>query len=123
MLMLNKQVSVIMMKKDNNGKYLSKLNKDAKKILTAAFGGVTISTGSGTWLDSGVLFEDKNYIFHCNYTDKLTDKQKAALIEVIKMEFLRGDQKAVSIMLGSSLAILDRGDLKQLESEFQEIRA
>lgn len=123
MLMLNKQVSVIMMKKDNNGKYLSKLNEDAKKILTAAFGGVTISTGSGTWLDSGVLFEDKNYIFHCNYADKLTDQQKAALIEVIKMEFLRGDQKAVSIMFESSLTILDRGDLKQLESEFQEIRA
>lgn len=123
MLILDKQVSIIMMKKDNSGKYLSKLNKDAKKILTAAFGGVTVSNGSGTWLDSGVLFEDRNYIFHCNYAGKLTDDQKAALVEVIKMEFLRGDQKAVSILFGSSLAILDRSDLKQLETEFKEIRA
>ena len=39
MMILDKKISVILMKKDNEGHYLSKLNKKAKKILTEAFGG------------------------------------------------------------------------------------
>lgn len=123
MLMLDKQVSIILMKKDNQGHYFSNLSKNAKRILTAAFGGVTISNGSGTWLDRGTLYEDKNYIYSCNYANSLTNEQKAALIEVIKMEFLEGEQEAVSLMFGTSLAILDRSDLKQLETQISKIRA
>ena len=39
MMILDKKVSVILMKKDNEGRYLSKLNKKAINILTEAFGG------------------------------------------------------------------------------------
>ena len=116
MMILNKQVSIILMKKDNNGKYLSALNKKAKIILSKGFGGVTITRGSGTWVDNNNLYEDKNYIYHMNYAGKFTNAQKSALIDVINMEFLEGKQLAVSVMFGTSLVILERSDLDKLDT-------
>lgn len=118
MMILDKKVSVILMKKDNEGRYLSQLNKKAKKILTEAFGGATIVPASGTWVDNGKTYEDKNYIVSCNYANKLTSKQLSAFLTVVKMEFLKGKQFSVSVILGQSLYILDRSDLKQLENIF-----
>ena len=92
MMILDKKVSVILMKKDNEGRYLSKLNKKAKKILTEAFGGATIVPASGTWVDNGKPYKDKNYIVSCNYANRLTSKQLSAFLTVVKMEFLKGKQ-------------------------------
>lgn len=118
MMILDKKVSVILMKKDNEGHYLSKLNKKAINILTGAFGGATITSASGTWLNNGKVYKDRSYIVGCNYTKKLTNKQLSAFLTVIKMEFLEGKQFSVSIILGQSLYILDRNDLTQLENIF-----
>ena len=118
MMILDKKISVILMKKDNEGRYLSELNKKAKKILTEAFGGTTIVSASGTWVDNGKTYEDKNYIVSCNYANRLTSKQLSAFLTVVKMEFLKGKQLSVSVILGQSLYILDRNDLKQLENIF-----
>ena len=118
MMILDKKVSVILMKKDNEGRYLSKLNKKAINILTEAFGGTTITSASGTWADNGKIYKDKSYIISCIYAKKLTSKQLGAFLTVVKMEFLEGKQLSVSVVLGQSLYILDRSDLKQLENIF-----
>lgn len=114
MLILDKQVSILMMKKDNNGRYLSSLNKQAKKILTEAFGGVTITSASGTWLNNKQLYEDSSYEFTCNYAKSLTMKQLKAFISVINLEFKKGGQLAVSVFVGSTLYIIEPGDLQAL---------
>ena len=118
MMILDKKVSVILMKKGNEGRYLSKLNKKAINILTEAFGGATITSTSGTWADNGKVYKDKSYIVSCNYAKKLTSTQLGAFLTVVKMEFLEGKQLSVSVVLGQSLYILDRSDLKQLENVF-----
>ena len=118
MLILDKQVSVLMMKKDNNGRYLSKLNKKATSVLTEAFGGATIESTSGTWLNGSKLYTDRSYKVTCNYAKKLTDKQLKALLTVIRMEFLQGGQQAVSVVSNGTLYILERSDLNKLENIF-----
>lgn len=116
MIILNEQVSIILMDQDNNGHSLKKLNKWAKKELTEAFGGVTIEAGAGTWLENKNLYEDKNHIYKCNYSEHLTPQQNRSLLKVIKCEFVQGKQEAVSVMNGTQLVILERSDLKQLTS-------
>lgn len=118
MLILDKQVSVLMMKKDNDGRYLSKLNKKATSVLTEAFGGATIENTSGTWLNGSKLYTDRSYKITCNYAKKLTAKQLKALLTVIRMEFLQGRQQAVSVVSNGTLYILERSDLNQLENIF-----
>lgn len=112
MLFLDKQVTVMLMDYDNGGKSLDKLNSWAKKTLTAAFGGVTIVSARGTWLDGNTLYEDKSKLYQCNYGGQLTTEQTEALLQVIKAEFGQGKQEAVSIMFDFKLAIIDRTDVQ-----------
>lgn len=112
MLFLDKQVTLMMMDYDNDGNSLQELNKRAKKALTAAFGGVTIVDGTGTWLQGSKLYQDKNKLYQCNYSGNLTEEQKQALLRVIQAEFTQGKQEAVSVMYGHKLAIIDQNDVK-----------
>lgn len=115
MIILDKQVRIFMMDKDNKGNDLSALNSKAKKQLTKVFGGLTITKAAGTWIDAGKLYEDSSYIFSCSYSGKLTDEQASAVIEVVKAELNKGKQQAVSIMFYNKLLIVTKEDLKQLE--------
>ena len=115
MLILDKQVSILMMNKDNQKNSLSKLNRQAKEILTKAFGGVTVEKTSGTWIDEGVLYKDESQKISCNYAEKLTLDQIRAFITVINLEFKKGKQNAVSIFVGSTLYIIEPNDLRTVE--------
>lgn len=123
MLILDKQVSILMMDEDNKKKSLSKLNTQAKKILTEAFGGVTVEKTSGTWVDKGVLYEDKSQKFSCNYAKKLTLDQLRAFMTVINLEFKKGKQHAVSIFVGSTLYIIEPDDLRSLAHTLAKVGA
>lgn len=117
MIILNNQLKIFMMQKDNDGRDLSDLNAKAKKQLTQAFNGLTITNAEGTWIDGDQLYIDKSYIYSCSYSGKLTATQTSAVIDVIKDELNKGKQQAVSIMLNGTLYILDAGDL----DNFKEI--
>lgn len=110
MIILDHKLSIYMMKKDNYGRDLSEINNQAKEILTSAFGGLTVTSAEGLWLDDR-LFVDENYIFTCNYSGKLYKGQISAVLEVIKAELSKGRQQAVSIMLDNTMYILEGRDL------------
>lgn len=115
MIILNHKLSIFMMDKDNDGRDLSDLNTKAKKLLTSAFGGLTITKAEGLWFDDERLYTDESHIFTCNYSGKLYDTQKTAFLNVIKDELSKGRQAAVSIMLDDTLCILDGSDLDELK--------
>lgn len=123
MLILDKQVSILMMNKDNKKNSLSKLNKQAKEILTEAFGGVTVEKTSGTWIDEGVLYKDESQKISCNYAKKLTLDQIRAFMTVINLEFKKGKQNAVSIFVGSTLYIVEPNDLRTMEHIIAKVGA
>lgn len=111
MLFLDKQVSIAMMAKDNNGKDLKALNDECEKILCESFGGVTVSDGHGSWTKDGKLYKDKNFIFAMNYSGKLNKSEVDSLCKVINKEFKDGGQLAVSVWVNNSLMIIDKKDL------------
>ena len=123
MLILDKQVSILMMNKDNQKNSLSKLNRQAKEILTKAFGGVTVEKTSGTWIDEGVLYKDESQKISCNYAKKLTLDQMRAFMTVINLEFKKGKQNAVSIFVGSTLYIIEPNDLRTVEHIIAKVGA
>ena len=123
MLILDKQVSILMMNKDNQKNSLSKLNRQAKEILTKAFGGVTVEKTSGTWIDEGVLYKDESQKISCNYAEKLTLDQMRAFMTVINLEFKKGKQNAVSIFVGSTLYIIEPNDLRTVEHIIAKVGA
>ena len=102
------------MDKDNDGRDLSALNTKAKKLLTSAFGGLTVTKAEGLWFDDERLYVDESHIFTCNYSGKLYDTQRKAFIDVIKSELSKGRQQAVSIMIDDTMLILDGADLDEL---------
>lgn len=123
MLILDKQVSILMMNKDNQKNSLSKLNRQAKEILTKAFGGVTVEKTSGTWIDEGVLYKDESQKISCNYAEKLTLDQMRAFMTVINLEFKKGKQNAVSVFVGSTLYIIEPNDLRTIEHIIAKVGA
>lgn len=118
MLKLNKSLSIYLMKKDNDKKDLSSLNKNIIKNLSSAFGGATVVDGQGYWVDNDTLYKDDNIIVTCNYSD-LSNEMKASFLKAIKLEFEKGNQLAVSVELNGELYILDNiEDIKKLTKLF-----
>lgn len=118
MMILDNSISILMMKEDNNGNNLAKLNEKAKKILTNTFGGMTVEKAAGTWLDNGILYQDQSYKFTCNFKGVLNAAQTQAIKQVLELEFKEGGQLAVSILRNSKLMIVEEKDL--VTSEFEK---
>lgn len=106
MLKLNNSLSIYLMKKDNNGKDLTKLNNGIIKEFSDTFGGCTVVNGKGYWVDNDTLYKDDNIIAKCNYSELSKDMIKAFL-NAINKEFKEGKQLAVSVELNSCLYILE----------------
>lgn len=118
MLKLNNSLNIYLMKKDNDKKDLSKLNNDIIKNLSSAFGGCTVVTGKGYWVDKGQLYKDDNIIAQCNYSELSTEMENTFL-NAIKLEFEKGKQLAVSVELNGQLYILENlSDIEKLSKLF-----
>ena len=118
MLKLNKSLSIYLMKKDNDKKDLSKLNKDIIKNLASAFGGATVVDGQGYWVNNDTLYKDDNIIVTCNYSE-LSKEMKNTFLNTIKLELEKGKQLAVSVELNKQLYILQSiEDIKELSKLF-----
>ena len=109
MLLLEKNVKLIVMNKDNDGKDLSELNKKIITLLTKTFGGATVSESFGTWEDREKLYQDPNKVIQCNY-HHLDGSMVKNIYEAIQMELKQGKQEAVSLLLNDKLAIIEPTD-------------
>lgn len=115
MLKLNNSVSIYLMKKDNNGKDLTKLNNGIIKDLSVTFGGCTVVNGKGYWVDNDTLYRDDNIIAKCNYSE-LSKDMINAFMNAINKEFKEGNQLAVSVELNKYLYILEnQKDIKKIK--------
>lgn len=115
MLKLNNSVSIYLMKKDNNGKDLTKLNNGIIKDLSVTFGGCTVVNGKGYWVDNDTLYRDDNIIAKCNYSE-LSKDMINAFMNAINKEFKEGNQLAVSVELNKCLYILEnQKDIKKIK--------
>ena len=114
MLKLKNSVSIYLMKKDNDKKDLSKLNKDIIKNLASAFGGATVVDGQGYWVNNDTLYKDDNIIVTCNYSE-LSKEMENTFLNAIELEFEKGKQLAVSVELNGKLYILENlSDIEKL---------
>lgn len=109
MLLLEKNVKLIIMNRDNNGNDLSKLNKNIIKLLTTTFGGTTVSESFGTWEDSNKMYKDPNKVVQCNY-HRLDNGMIKKIYQAIEMEMKEGKQEAVSLLVNDKLAIIEPAD-------------
>lgn len=115
MLKLNNSLSIYLMKKDNSGKDLTKLNNDIIKNLSDTFGGCTVVNGKGYWVDNDTLYKDDNIIAKCNYLE-LSKDMINAFLNAINKEFKEGKQLAVSVELNLCLYILEnQKDIKKIK--------
>lgn len=120
MLKLNNSLSIYLMKKDNNGKDLTKLNNGIIKELLDAFGGATVVDGQGYWVDNDTLYKDDNIIVKCNYSE-LSNEMKINFLKAIKDEFEKAQQLAVSVELNGELYILENiKDVEKLSKLIQK---
>lgn len=106
MLKLNNSLSIYLMKKDNSGKDLTKLNNGIIKELSDTFGGCTVVNGQGYWIDNDILYKDDIIIAKCNYSE-LSKNMINAFLNAINKEFKEGKQLAVSVELNKCLYILE----------------
>lgn len=112
MLLLEKNVKLIIMNQDNDGKDLSNLNKKIVDLLTKSFGGTTVSSTYGTWSDNKQTYEDPNKTVQCNY-HQLTMQNMKDLFQAVQLEFNEGHQEAVSLLVNDKLAIIEKSDTQQ----------
>jgi hypothetical protein len=112
MLLLEKNVKLIIMNRDNDGKDLSNLNKKIVDLLTKSFGGTTVSSTYGTWSDNKQTYEDPNKTVQCNY-HQLTIQNMKDLFQAVQLEFNEGRQEAVSLLVNDKLAIIEKSDTQQ----------
>lgn len=120
MLLLEKNVKLIIMNQDNDGKDLSKLNQNIISLLTKSFGGTTVSATYGTWQDSTNTYEDPNKTIQCNYHN-LTKDNMQDIYKAIQLEFNEGGQEAVSLLVNDKLAIIEKTDTQQDVFNFMNI--
>ena len=112
MLLLEKNVKLIIMNRDNDGKDLSDLNKKIVDLLTKSFGGTTVSATYGTWSDESKTYEDPNKTVQCNY-HHLSEQNMVDLFRAVRLEFDEGRQEAVSLLVNDKLAIIEKSDSRQ----------
>ena len=112
MLLLEKNVKLIIMNQDNDGKDLSNLNKKIVDLLTKSFGGTTVSSTYGTWSDNKQTYQDPNKTVQCNY-HHLSEQNMKDLFHAIQLEFNEGKQEAVSLIVNDKLAIIEKTDTQQ----------
>ena len=112
MLLLEKNVKLIIMNQDNNGKDLGNLNKKIVDLLTKSFGGTTVSSTYGTWSDSERTYQDPNKTVQCNY-HHLSEQNMVDLFQAVQLEFDEGSQEAVSLLVNDKLAIIEKSDSQQ----------
>ena len=120
MLLLEKNVKLIIMNQDNDGKDLSKLNQNIISLLTKSFGGTTVSATYGTWQDSTNTYEDPNKTIQCNYHTLTIDNMRD-IYKAIQLEFNEGKQEAVSLLVNDKLAIIEKTDTQQDVFNFMNI--
>lgn len=120
MLLLEKNIKLIIMNQDNDGKDLSKLNKNIISLLTKSFGGTTVSATYGTWQDNTNTYEDPNKTIQCNY-HSLTMNNMQDIYKAIQLEFNEGGQEAVSLLVNDKLAIIEKTDTQQDVFNFMNI--
>lgn len=109
MLLLEKNVKLIVMNKDNDGNDLSELNKKIIKLLTSTFGGTTVSKSYGTWEDNNKIYQDPNKVIQCNY-HHLDGNMVKNVYKAVLMELKQGKQEAVSLLINDKLAIIEPTD-------------
>lgn len=109
MLLLEKNVKLIVMNKDNDGNDLSKLNEKIIKLLTNTFGGTTVSESFGTWEDNNQIYQDPNKVVQCNY-HHLNGNMIKNVYKAVQMELQQGNQEAVSLLVNDKLAIIEPTD-------------
>lgn len=109
MLLLEKNVKLIIMNKDNEGNDLSKLNNKIIKLLTSTFGGTTVSESFGTWEDNNKIYQDPNKVIQCNY-HHLDGNMIKNVFKAVQMELQQGNQEAVSLLVNDKLAIIEPTD-------------
>ena len=109
MLLLEKNVKLIVMNKDNDGNDLSKLNEKIIKLLTNTFGGTTVSESFGTWEDNNKIYQDPNKVIQCNY-HQLNGNMIKNVFKAVQMELQQGKQEAVSLLVNDKLAIIEPTD-------------
>ena len=109
MLLLEKNVKLIVMNKDNDGNDLSELNKKIIKLLTNTFGGTTVSESFGTWEDNNKIYQDPNKVIQCNY-HHLDGNMIKNVFKAVQMELQQGNQEAVSLLINDKLAIIEPTD-------------
>lgn len=109
MLLLEKNVKLIVMNKDNEGNDLSELNEKIIKLLTNTFGGTTVSESFGTWEDNNKIYQDPNKVIQCNY-HHLNGNMVKNVYKAVQMELQQGKQEAVSLLVNDKLAIIEPTD-------------
>ena len=109
MLLLEKNVKLIVMNKDNEGNDLSELNEKIIKLLTNTFGGATVSESFGTWEDNNEIYQDPNKVIQCNY-HHLNGNMVKNVFKAVQMELQQGHQEAVSLLVNDKLAIIEPTD-------------
>lgn len=112
MLLLEKNVKLIIMNRDNDGNDLSELNHKIVELLTKSFGGTTVSATYGTWSDDSKTYEDPNKTVQCNY-HHLSEQNLQDLYQAVQLEFNEGKQEAVSLLVNDKLAIIEKSDTQQ----------
>lgn len=109
MLLLEKNVKLIIMNKDNDGNDLSDLNQKIIRLLTNTFGGTTVSESFGTWEDNNKIYQDPNKVIQCNY-HHLDGNMIKNVFKAVQMELQQGKQEAVSLLVNDKLAIIEPSD-------------
>lgn len=109
MLLLEKNVKLIVMNKDNDGNDLTDLNNKIIKLLTNTFGGTTVSESFGTWEDNNKIYQDPNKVVQCNY-HHLDGNMIKNVYKAVQMELQQGNQEAVSLLVNDKLAIIEPSD-------------
>lgn len=106
MIKLNKQFSIQLMKENNEGQPLNKLNDNIIQMLAKEYGGVTVSDVCGMWVDdeTNKVFQDHSLMVSVSYSNGVNTE---AFKQAIKNEFELGEQLAVIIRINNNTYILE----------------
>lgn len=122
---LNMSVSVVIPKKDNDGKLMSNKVYESTLTLTDIVGGVSIQEMRGMWIEDGLFYQDDNELYKWSFSSE--NKQFETIIYAFMQLILdlihHGKQYAVMIAINGIDYIFDRGvQIGDVEDVLMEVR-
>ena len=107
MLKLENEISVIVVKTDNEGKAWDYMKAIEYALNTVP--GLTCTNALGYWTENNRLYTDNSIIASCNFTGNDWEVVKS-MIYLAQQVLKQADQQAISIKFNGVLYILDRDD-------------